>query len=258
MAALMEGRNIIVTGVANERSIAWGVVKSLHRAGAGLIFTYRKQRSYERLTQLLDKHGIQPLYCASCDATDDGAIASAMGEIAERIPVVHGFVHSIAYAEKEELQGEYADTSREGFLLAHETSAYSLVAWAKACKPFMTEGGSIVTQSYLGAERVVKNYNVMGVAKASLEASVRYLAEDLGKYRIRVNAISSGPIRTLSAKGGVSGFTDLLGVIERKAPLRRNVDQDEVGDATMFLLSDLARGITGEVLHVDSGYHVLG
>src|SRR5699024_1666717 len=158
---------------------------------------------------------------------------------------------------RNELQGEYADTSRDGFLLAQDISAYSLVSVAREAKQIMTEGGSIVTQTYLGSERVMKNYNVMGVAKASLEASVRYLAEDLGKYGIRVNAISAGPIRTLSAKG-VSGFNDINAEIEKKAPLRRNVDQDQVGDATMFLISDLARGITGETLHVDSGYHIIG
>ncbi len=156
------------------------------------------------------------------------------------------------------MQGEFAATTREGFQLAHDVSAYSLVAMAREARGLMTEGGSIVTQSYLGAERMVRNYNVMGVAKASLEASVRYLAEDLGKEQIRVNAISSGPIRTLSAKGGVSGFNDIITAMEEKAPLRRNVDQDEVGDATMFLLSRLSRGVTGEVIHVDSGFHIVG
>lgn len=171
--------------------------------------------------------------------------------------MIHGVVHSVAFANTEELQGDYADTSREGYLLAQEISSYSLVAVTRAARPFMTEGGSIVTQTYLGSQQVVKNYNVMGVAKAALEASVRYLAEDVGKDNIRVNAISAGPIRTVSAKG-VSGLNEIHSVIEERAPLRRNTNQDEVGDATMFLISDLSRGITGEVIHVDSGYHVMG
>lgn len=258
MSGLLSGKNIIVMGIANERSIAWGITKSLHEAGANLIFTYRKERSFNKLKQLLSANGIEPLLCVSCDVADDASIEAAFREIQAKVSVIHGLAHSVAFAEKEDLQGEYVDTTREGYRLSQDISAYSLVAMAKACKELMSEGGSIVTQSYLGAERVVKNYNVMGVAKAALEASVRYLADDLGKYNIRVNAISSGPIRTLSAKGGVAGFTDLFSTIQDKSPLRKNVDQDEVGDATMFLLSKLSRGITGEVIHVDSGYHILG
>ncbi len=258
MNGLLHGKNIVVTGIANERSIAWGITKSLHQAGARLIFTYRKERSYHKLIQLLANHGIDPLLCVACDVTDDASIERAFLEIGNATPVIHGLAHSVAYADKDDLHGEYIDTTREGYRLAQDISSFSLVAMAKACKGLMPEGGSIVTQSYLGAERVIRNYNVMGVAKAALEASVRYLAEDLGKHGIRVNAISSGPIRTLSAKGGVSGFTDLYSAIQTKAPLRKNVDQDEVGDATLFLLSRLSRGITGEVIHVDSGYHIVG
>ncbi|MCQ4365892.1 SDR family oxidoreductase, partial [Mycobacterium gordonae] len=173
------------------------------------------------------------------------------------VGVIHGIVHSVAFADKDELKGEYLDTSREGYLLAQSSSSYSFVAVAREAKRSMTEGGALVTQSYIGAERVIKNYNVMGVAKAALESSVKYLAEDLGKYNIRVNAVSAGPIKTLAAKG-VTGFNDIMATIEERAPLRRNIDQDEVGDATMFLLSHLSRGITGEVVHVDAGYHVLG
>ncbi|HLR07749.1 MAG TPA: enoyl-ACP reductase FabI [Bacillota bacterium] len=257
MVKLLQGKNIVVMGVANERSIAWGITKSLHRAGANLIFTNRQERSRKKLVKLLEKHDIEAKLMVTCDVASDDSIASAFDEIKEKIGVIHGVVHSVAFANREDLQGEYADTTREGFLLAQEISAFSLVAVTKAAKQLMTEGGSIVTQTYLGAERVIQDYNVMGVAKASLEASVRYLAEDVGKYGIRVNAISSGPIRTLSAKG-VAGFNEKFSVIEEKAPLRRNVDQDQVGDATMFFLSDLARGITGEVLHVDSGYHIIG
>jgi enoyl-[acyl-carrier protein] reductase I len=254
---LLAGQTIVVMGVANERSLSWGVAKSLAAAGADLIFTYRKERSLEKLSELLSIHEIKPLLLVSCDVSDDESIRQAFIQIKGASDVIHGLVHSVAFAEKEDLKGQYVDTTREGYLLAQNISAYSLVSIAREAKVLMKEGGSIVTQSYLGAERVVKNYNVMGVAKAALEASVRYLAEDLGREGIRVNAISAGPIRTLSGKG-VSGFNDLLSKIEEKAPLRRNVDQDEVGDASLFLLSYLSRGITGEVLHVDAGYHILG
>lgn len=257
MSGLLKGKNIVIMGVANQRSIAWGIAKSAHREGANLIFTNRQERSYKKLQQLLEKNNIDPLLMVTCDVASDESIERAFSEIKEKIGTIHGVVHSVAFANRDELQGEYANTSRGGFLLAQEISAYSLVAVTREARKIMTEGGSIVTQSYLGAEKVVKNYNVMGVAKASLEASVMYLAEDVGKDGVRVNAISAGPIRTLSAKG-VSGLNDIHSVIEEKAPLRRNVDQDQVGDATMFLLSDLARGITGEVIHVDSGYHIIG
>ncbi len=257
MSDLLKGKNIVVMGVANQRSIAWGIAQSAHRQGANLIFTNRQERSYKKLQQLLEKVGIEPLLMVTCDVASDDSIVEAFQTIKEKVGTIHGVVHSVAFANREELQGEYADTSRDGFLLAQEISAYSLVAVTREARKLMTEGGSIVTQSYLGANRVVKNYNVMGIAKASLEASVMYLAEDVGKDGVRVNAISAGPIRTLSAKG-VSGLNEIHSVIEEKAPLRRNVDQDQVGDATMFLLSDLARGITGEVIHVDSGYHVMG
>lgn len=257
MAGLLAGKNIVVMGVANQRSIAWGITKSLHREGANLIFTNRQERSYQKLKELLENHEINASLFVTCDVASDESITAAFNEIKEKIGTIHGVVHSIAFANREELKGEYANTSRDGFLLAQEISAYSLVAVTREARKLMTEGGSIVTQTYLGAERVIKNYNVMGVAKASLEASVRYLAEDVGKDNIRVNAISAGPIRTLSAKG-VSGLNEIHGIIEEKAPLRRNVDQDQVGDATMFLLSDLSRGITGEVIHVDSGYHIIG
>ncbi|MUV38193.1 Enoyl-[acyl-carrier-protein] reductase (NADH) [Lentibacillus sp. JNUCC-1] len=257
MSNLLKDKNIVVMGVANQRSIAWGITRSLHNAGANLIFTNRQERSYKKLTKLLDDNDITPKAIVTCDVASDESIESAFNEIKEKVGVIHGVVHSVAFANRDELQGEYADTSRNGFLLAQEISAYSLVAVTKAAKPLMTEGGGIVTQTYLGSERVIKDYNVMGVAKASLEASVRYLAEDMGKYGVRVNAVSAGPIRTLSAKG-VAGFNEKFSVIEEKAPLRRNVDQDQVGDATLFFLSDLSRGVTGEVMHVDSGYHIIG
>lgn len=256
MNPLMQGNKVVIMGVANERSLGWGVARSLHAAGAELIFTYRKDRSGQKLEKLLAGEGIQAL-TVQCDVSDDDSVREAFAEIGSKAGVIHGLVHSIAFADKEELQGEYIDTTREGYWLAQNSSSYSLVAAAREARKWMSEGGSIVTQSYLGAERVVKNYNVMGVAKAALEASVRYLAEDLGKHGIRVNAVSSGPVRTLAAKG-VSGFNEIMGTMAEKAPLRRNVDQEEIGDATLFLLSRLSRGITGEVLHVDAGYHILG
>lgn len=257
MSRLLENKNIVVMGVANERSIAWGITKSLHNAGANLIFTNRQERSYQKLLKLLEKHDIEAKHTVTCDVIRDDSIEEAFQNIKDHVGTIHGVVHSVAFANRDELQGEFANTSREGFLLAQDISAYSLVAITREARKLMTEGGSIVTQTYIGSEKVVKNYNVMGVAKASLEASVRYLAEDVGKDGIRVNAISAGPIRTLSAKG-VSGFNEISSVIEAKAPLRKNVDQDEVGDATLFFMSDLSRGITGEVLHVDAGYHIIG
>ncbi|WP_099159840.1 enoyl-ACP reductase FabI [Virgibacillus ndiopensis] len=256
MNNLMQNKNIVVMGVANNRSIAWGITKSLYNAGANLIFTNRQERSRQKLEKLLADNEIEPKLIVSCDVADDESIVQAFQEIGEKVGVIHGVVHSVAFANRDELKGEYADTSREGYLLAQNISSYSLVAVTREAKKLMSEGGGIVTQTYLGAERVVPNYNVMGVAKAALEASVRYLAEDVGKYGIRVNAVSAGPIRTLSAKG-VSGFNDKMSVIEEKAPLRRQIDQDQVGDATVFLLSDMSRGITGDVLHVDSGFHII-
>ena len=257
MSGLLKNKNIVVMGVANQRSISWGITKSLHEAGANLIFTNRSERSYKKLAKLLESNDIKASHITTCDVASDESIEHAFKDIHEHVGVIHGVVHSVAFANTEDLQGNYSDTSRDGYLLAQEISSYSLVAVTRAARPYMTEGGSIVTQTYLGAEKVVKNYNVMGAAKAALEVSVKYLAEDVGKDNIRVNAISAGAIRTLSAKG-VSGLNEIHSVIEERAPLRRNTNQDEVGDATMFLISDLSRGITGETIHVDSGFHIMG
>ncbi|MDG4656630.1 enoyl-ACP reductase FabI [Ectobacillus antri] len=253
----LKGKNIVVMGVANQRSIAWGIARSLHDAGANLIFTYageRLERNVQDLSATLE--GKNSLI-VPCDVTSDEDIAKCFTKIKEEVGTIHGVAHCIAFANKEDLKGDFVDTSREGFKLSLDISAYSLTAVAKAAKELMTEGGSIVTLTYLGGERVVKNYNLMGVAKAALDASVRYLANDLGQHNIRVNSISAGPIRTLSAKG-VGDFNSILKDIEEKAPLRRNVTQEEVGDTATFLFSDMSRGITGENLHVDSGYHILG
>jgi enoyl-[acyl-carrier protein] reductase I len=253
----VKGKNIVVMGVANQRSIAWGIARSLHNAGANLIFTYAGERLEKNVRDLAETLEGQKSLILPCDVTSDEDIAKCFASIKEKVGTIHGIAHCIALANKEDLKGEFVDTSREGFKLSLDISAYSLTAVAKAAKELMTEGGSIVTLTYLGGERVVKNYNLMGISKAALEASVKYLANDLGKHNIRVNSISAGPIRTLSAKG-VGDFNSILKDIEEKAPLRRNVTQEEVGDAATFLFSDMARGITGENIHVDSGYHILG
>jgi enoyl-[acyl-carrier protein] reductase I len=252
----LNGRNIVVMGVANKRSIAWGIARSLHNAGARLIFTYAGERLEKSVRELADSLERNDSIVLPCDVTNDEEIKTCFGTIKAEVGVIHGVAHCIAFAHKEELQGEYLNTTRDGFLLAHNISSYSLTAVAKEARSLMTEGGSIVTLTYLGGERVLPNYNVMGVAKASLEASVRYLASDLGKEGIRVNSISAGPIRTLSAKG-ISDFNSILKEIEESAPLRRTTTPEEVGDTALFLFSDLSRGMTGENLHVDSGYHII-
>jgi len=257
MVPLVQGKTFVIMGVANKRSIAWGIARSLHDAGARLIFTYAGERLEKSVRELVETLEGQESLVLPCDVTNDDDIKKCFTTIKEKVGTIHGVAHCIAFANKEELDGDFVNTSREGFLLAHNISSFSLAAVAKEAKELMTEGGSIVTLTYLGGERVIQNYNIMGVAKASLDASVRYLANDLGKYGIRVNAISAGPIRTLSAKG-VSDFNSVLKVIEEKAPLRRTTTQEEVGDTALFLFSDLSRGITGERIHVDSGYHILG
>lgn len=257
MGLSLEGRTYVIMGVANKRSIAWGITQSLHNAGARLIFTYAGERLEKNVKDLVSSLDRDDSIVLPCDITSDEEIAETFSKIKEDVGVIHGLVHCIAFAKVEELKGDYMNTTRDGFLLAHNISAYSLTAVAKEAKGLMTEGGSIVTLTYLGGERVLTNYNVMGVAKAALDQSVRYLANDLGKDGIRVNAISAGPIRTLAAKG-VGDFNSILKQIEERAPLRRNTTQEEVGDTALFLMSDLSRGITGETIHVDSGYHILG
>lgn len=243
-------------GVANQRSIAWGIARSLHNAGAKLIFTVANERFEKSIQGLVDTLEGANSLILQCDVVDDASINRCFEAIKENAGKIDGVAHCIAFANKEELKGEYLNTTREGFLLAHEISSYSLTAIAKAARPLMQEGGSIVTLTYLGGERAFPNYNVMGIAKASLEASVKYLALDLGKENIRVNAISAGPIRTLSAKG-VGDFNSILQEIEDRAPLRRTNTIEEVGNTALFLFSHLSSGITGENIHVDSGYHIL-
>lgn len=252
----MTGKTIVVMGVANKRSIAWGIARSLHTSGAKLVFTYAGERflkSVQELVQTLEGAEDSPIIM--CDVASDEAIAECFQTIEQQCGKIDGIAHCIAFANREELDGEYLNTTRDGFLLAQNISSYSLTAVAKAARHMMNEGASIVTLTYLGGERVMPNYNVMGVAKASLEASVKYLANDLGPQGIRVNAISAGPIRTLSAKG-VGDLNSILHVIEEKAPLRRANTTEEIGDVAAFLFSPLSRGMTGENLHVDSGYHI--
>ena len=252
---LLEGKNGLIVGVANKHSIAWAIAESAAREGARLAFNYQNERlkdNVEELAKTLDGARTFP-----CDVGSDEEIAALMKSVESEMGRIDFLVHSVAFAPREELTGEFVNTSRQGFAMALDISAYSLVAVARAALPLMTEGGSIVTLSYLGAERVVPHYNVMGVAKAALEASVRYLANDLGPKGIRVNAISAGPIRTLAARG-VSGITKMVEHHREIAPLRHATEQAEVGDTALFLLSSLGRGITGETIYVDGGYHILG
>ncbi|MDQ0339735.1 enoyl-[acyl-carrier protein] reductase I [Caldalkalibacillus uzonensis] len=257
MNQMLAGRTYVIMGVANKRSIAWGIAKALHDAGARLIFTYQGERLKKNVEELVATLDRDDSLLLPCDVTKDEEIIEAFATIKEKVGVIHGLAHCIAFAKTEELQGEFVHTSREGYHLAQDISAYSLVAVSRAAKELMTEGGSIVTLTYLGGERVVPNYNVMGVAKAALDSIVKYLANDLGPHNIRVNSISAGPIRTLAAKG-VKDFNSILKTIEEKAPLRRTVTQEEVGKTALYLLSDLSSGVTGEIIHVDSGFNILG
>ena len=243
-------------GVANKRSIAWGIANAVSKAGARLVLTYQSERLGENVRDLAPALN-NPLLI-QCDVANDEQIASAMGRIHEEVGHLDFLVHALAFAPREALDGMYADTKREAFKTALDVSAYSLVCVSRAAMPLMQgRQSAIVTLTYLGSERVVQNYNVMGVAKAALEASVRYLANDLGPHGIRVNAVSAGPIKTL-ASSAVGGISEMIRHHTEKAPLRKAVDIDEVGDAALFLVSPLSRGITGEVLYVDGGYNILG
>jgi enoyl-[acyl-carrier protein] reductase I len=251
----LEGRTAVVFGLANKRSIAWAIAQKLHAAGANLVVTYQNERLKEECIDLLaDLPGARAF---PCDVSRDDEIAALFDQLKSTYGKLHVLVHSIAFAPAEDLKGDFLNTSREGFRIAHDVSVYSLVALARAAAPLMEDGGSIMTLTYYGSEKVVPRYNVMGVAKAALEATVRYLAYDLGKQRIRVNAISAGPIKTLAARG-ISGFGDMLKGHADRAPLARNVEADEVGDTGLFLASDLSTAITGEVLYVDCGYNIMG
>lgn len=252
---LLEGRNGLIVGVANKHSIAWAIAESALREGAKLAFNYQNERLRDNVEKLAGE--IPGARTYQCDVSIDEEIDAMMKNVAADMGKLDFLIHSVAYAPREELTGEFINTSRQGFATALDVSAYSLVALSRAALPLMSEGGSIVTLSYLGAERVVPHYNVMGVAKAALESTVRYLANDLGPRGIRVNAISAGPIRTLAARG-VSGISKMVDHHREVAPLRHATEQAEVGDTALFLISSLGRGITGEVVYVDGGYNILG
>jgi enoyl-[acyl-carrier protein] reductase I len=248
-------KTAVIFGLANKRSIAWAIAQKLHEAGWRLAITYQNERLEQEAKDLItDLPGAAGFMC---DVSSDEQIAKLFEELKSRYGVLHGIVHSVAFAPAEELKGEFVNTTREGFRIAHDVSVYSLVAVSRGGMPLMTEGGSIVTLTYYGAEKVVPKYNVMGVAKAALEATVRYLANDLGPRGIRVNAISAGPIKTLAARG-ISNLGDMLKAHAERAPLKRNVDPAEVGRTAAFLLSEAGSGITGEKIHVDCGYNIMG
>jgi enoyl-[acyl-carrier protein] reductase I len=253
---LLEGKTGIVFGVANKRSIAWAIAQAWAREGAKLAFTYQGERLKENVEELAGTFGSDTLLMP-CDVTKDEDIASVFKAVGEKFGKLNLLLHSVAYAPKEALEGQFVNTTREAFRIAHDVSAYSLVALARAAEPLMTDGGSIVAMSYYGAEKVVPHYNVMGVAKAALEASTRYLAYDLGPKKIRVNCISAGPVQTLAARG-ISGFGEMMKHYEAHAPLKRSCTTEELGATGAFLASDGAASITGQVLYVDGGYQIMG
>jgi enoyl-[acyl-carrier protein] reductase I len=253
---MFDGKKILVLGVANDRSIAWGIAEALHREGARVAFNYLNEALERRVRPLAESVGCSTVY--PCDVQSDEQLDAMFSRIKDDWGTIDGIVHSLAFADKQDLSSRFVNTSRSGFHLALDVSAYSLIAVARRALPLMSEnGGSIMTLTYLGAERVVPNYNVMGVAKAALEASVRYLAADLGEFNIRVNAISAGPIKTLAASG-IPQFRDMLAEFAEKAPLRRNVTQEDVANTGLYLLGPLGKGVTGEVVYVDCGFNIMG
>ena len=254
--SLLAGKTGVVFGVANKRSIAWAIAQAWAREGAKLAFTYQGERLKDNVTELTSTFGSDTLLLP-CDVTKDEDIATVFKSVGEKFGKLNLLLHSVAYAPKESLEGDFVSTTREAFRVAHDVSAYSLVALARGAAPLMTDGGSIVAMSYYGAEKVVPHYNVMGVAKAALEASTRYLAYDLGPKKIRVNCISAGPVQTLAARG-ISGFGEMMKHYEAHAPLKRSCTTEELGQTGAFLASDGAASITGQVLYVDGGYQIMG
>ena len=254
--SLLAGKIGLVAGVANKRSIAWAIAQAWHKAGATLAFTYQGERLKENVEELAGAFGPDTLILP-CDVSRDEDISAVFSKLKDRFGKLHLLLHSVAFAPKESLEGIFVNTTREAFRVAHDVSAYSLVVLSREAAPLMTEGGSIVAMTYYGAEKVVPHYNVMGVAKAALEASTRYLAYDLGPKKIRVNCISAGPVNTLAARG-ISGFSEVLKKYEAHAPLKRNVLPDELGSTGTFLASDGAAAITGQVIYVDCGYQIMG
>ena len=255
MSGLMQGKRGLIMGLANDKSLDWGIAQQLHKHGAELAFSYQGEALEKRVRPLAASLGSD--FQIDCDVSDMAALDTAFAQLAARWPTIDFVVHAIGFSDKNELRGRYCDTSLDNFLMTMNISAYSLVAVTKRAAAMMPDGGSILTLSYYGAEKVVPHYNVMGVAKAALETSVKYLANDLGPDRIRVNAISAGPIRTLAASG-IGDFRYILKWNELNSPLRRNVTIEDVGGSALYLLSDLSSGVTGETHHVDAGYHVVG
>ncbi|MDD5544256.1 MAG: enoyl-ACP reductase [Acidobacteriia bacterium] len=257
MQKLMEGKKGLVVGVANKRSIAWAIAQACADEGAQLALTFQGERLEDWVRELAETLADPPLVLP-CDVLHDPQIRHVFDVLEEKFGGLDFLVHSVAFALKDDLDGRFVDTSREGWRIAQQVSAYSLIALSKYALPLMKKnGGSIITMTYLGSQRVIPHYNIMGVAKASLEATVRYLAADLGPHNIRVNAISAGPIKTLAAMG-IGGFSRILDFHREHAPLRRNTEASEVGDTGLFLASSLSRGITGTIIYVDGGYHILG
>lgn len=253
---MLKDKKGVVMGAANKRSIAWAIAKNLARAGASIALSYQGERLGRNVKKLAEE--VDQSITFPCDVTKDEEIHKFFERVGKEFGSIDFLVHSIAFAKKEDLDGEFVNISREGYRTANDISSFSLVAASKAALDLMSgSGGSIVTLSYLGAERVIPKYNVMGVAKAALESSVKYLAWNLGSKNIRVNAVSAGPINTLAARG-IPGFSEMLHFVREKSPLKRNTEPDEVADTVLFLCSNMARGITGEVIYVDSGYHIMG
>jgi enoyl-[acyl-carrier protein] reductase I len=255
MSADLQGKNAVVFGVANKRSIAWSIAQGLHAAGMKLAITYQNERLEQEAKDLIESLPGAEGYM--CDVSKDEDIARLFEQLKSKYGKLHALVHSVAYAPAEELKGEFINTTREGFRIAHDVSVYSLIAVSRAAAPLMEDGGSIITMTYYGAEKVVPKYNVMAVAKAALECTVRYLASDLGRHKIRVNAISAGPLKTLAARG-ISGLGEMMKSHAERSPLGRNVDVAEVGSTGVFLASNASGGITGEVIYVDCGYNIMG
>ena len=252
---LVQGKKALIFGVANDKSIAYAIAKELKDNGASIALSYAGEALKKRFEPIHEELGSEFMF--QCDVASDAAIAESAEIVKEKWGSYDILVHSVAFANRDDLKGRYVDTSRDGFHLAMDISAYSLVALCKAFDPLLSDNGSVMAMTYYGAEKVITNYNIMGVAKAALECSVRYLAMDLGERGIRVNAISAGPLKTL-ASSGISGFKTILATIEERAPLRRNIIQEDVGKTGLFLASDLSRAITGEVIYVDSGYNIMG
>ncbi len=252
---LLQGKKAVIFGIANKRSIAYGIACQMKKQGARLAFSYAADAIKKRIEPIAEELGAELLL--QCDLTSDEDVARCASSVQEEWKNIDILVHSVAFAQQEDLKGRFIDTSREGFLLAQNISAYSLVAMCKAFEPLMNPGGSVMAMTYYGSQKVITNYNVMGVAKATLEACIRYLAADLGEKGVRVNALSAGPIKTL-ASSGISGFKSILHTIEEHAPLHKNVTQEEVGKVALFLASDLSTATTGEVIYVDAGYNIMG